>query len=331
MNWQPLASAAGTIALGGDLPVYRLGFGAMRLTGNQIWGHPPDRAQAISTLRRAVDLGVNFIDTADAYGPAVSENLIAEALHPYPDGLVIATKGGLVRPAPNRWDRDGRPEHLRQACEDSLRRLRLEQIPLYQLHKLDPKVPIEESVGALAGLQAEGKIRHIGISSVTTEQLLRAQRAAPIACVQNRYSAVDRSSQSVLGLCATMGLAFIAWAPVQQTGANTAVAAISGRRDVPPQQVALAWLLATSPVMLPIPGTASPAHVQENVSAAALELTAEETAAITSCPLAGGTRRNPRHHAGSADRGRPAGPAPGAEEPHGRPAGRLGPDPWPTA
>jgi aryl-alcohol dehydrogenase-like predicted oxidoreductase len=283
MNTQPPASAAGTITLGGDLPVNRLGFGAMRLTGKEIWGDPPDRAQAIAAVRRAADLGVNFIDTADAYGPAASENLIAEPLHPYPDGLVIATKGGLVRPGPNHWERDGRPGHLRQACEASLKRLRLEQIPLYQLHKPDPKVPFGESVGALADLQAEGKIRHIGISTVTEHQLLEAQRAAPIASVQNRYSAIDRSSQGVLDLCTALGLAFIAWAPVKQTRASSAVAATAGQRCVPHYQVALAWLLAISPVMLPIPGTASPAHVQENVAAAALELTAEETEAITAC------------------------------------------------
>jgi aryl-alcohol dehydrogenase-like predicted oxidoreductase len=286
MNPQPSA-AAGTIVIGGDLPVSRLGFGAMRLTGTEIWGDPPDRAQAIAAVRRAVDLGVNFIDTADAYGPAVSENLIAEALYPYPDGLVIATKGGLVRPGPGRWDRDGRPGHLRQACDDSLKRLRLDQIPLYQLHKPDPEVPLGESVGALADLQAAGKIRHIGISTVTGGQLREAQRAAPIASVQNRYSAVDRSSQSVLDLCTARGLAFIAWAPVRQTGANSAVTAIASQRGISRYQVALAWLLAMSPVMLPIPGTASPAHVQENIEAAALELTAEEIAAITACALPG--------------------------------------------
>jgi pyridoxine 4-dehydrogenase len=287
MNAQPRASAAGTIVLGGDLPVSRLGFGAMRLTGKEIWGDPPDRTQAIAAVRRAVDLGVNLIDTADSYGPAVSENLIAEALYPYPDDLVIATKGGLVRPGPYRWERDGRPGHLRKACEDSLKRLRLEQIPLYQLHKPDPKVPFGESVGALAELQAEGKIRHIGISTVTEAQLLEAQRTAPIASVQNRYSAVDRSSQSVLDLCTALGLAFIAWAPVQQTGANSTVAAIADQRGVSHYQVALAWLLAMSPVMLPIPGTASPAHVEDNVAAAAFELTPEEAAAITACVLRG--------------------------------------------
>ncbi len=287
MNAQPPAAAAGTIVLGGELLVSRLGFGAMRLTGKEIWGDPPDRAQAIAAVRRAVDLGVNLIDTADSYGPAVSENLIAEALYPYPDDLVVATKGGLVRPGPYRWERDGRPGHLRKACEDSLKRLRLEQIPLYQLHKPDPRVPFGESVGALADLQAEGKIRHIGISTVTVDQLLEAQRAAPIVSVQNRYSAVDGSSQGVLDLCTALGLAFIAWAPVKQTEANSAVAAIAGQRGASHYQVALAWLLAMSPVMLPIPGTASCAHVEANVAAAAFELTAEETAAITACVLRG--------------------------------------------
>lgn len=291
MNAQPPASAAGAIVLGGDLQVSRLGFGAMRLTGKEIWGDPPDRTQAIAAVRRAVDLGVNLIDTADSYGPAVSENLIAEALYPYPDDLVIATKGGLVRPGPDRWERDGRPGYLRKACENSLKRLRLEQIPLYQLHKPDPKVPFGESVGALAELQAQGKIRHIGISTVTEAQLLEAQRAAPIASVQNRYSAVDRSSQSVLDLCTALGLAFIAWAPVQQTGDNSTVAAVADQRGVSHYQVALAWLLAMSAVMLPIPGTASPAHVQDNVAAAAFELTAEEIAAITACVLRGWTFR----------------------------------------
>lgn len=298
MNAQPPAQAAGTIALGGDLAVSRLGFGAMRLTGKEIWGDPPDRAQAIAALRRAVDLGVNFIDTADSYGPAVSENLIAEALCPYPDDLIIATKGGLVRPGPYRWERDGRPGHLREACEDSLKRLRLEQIPLYQLHKPDPKVPFAESVGALADLQAEGKIRHIGISTVTEAQLLEAQRTAPLASVQNRYSAVDRSSQGVLDLSTALGLACIAWAPVQQTEANPAVTAVAGRRGVTHFQVAIAWLLATSPVMLPIPGTSSPAHVEDNVAAAALKLTADEFAAITASVLthvnAAGHRRAAR-------------------------------------
>jgi pyridoxine 4-dehydrogenase len=281
MNGRPSASAAGTIVIGGDLAVSRLGLGAMRITGEEIWGDPPDRSQAIATLRRAVELGVTFIDTADSYGPAVSENLIAEALYPYPGDLVIATKGGLVRPGPRRWERDGRPEHLRQACDHSLKRLRLEQIPLYQLHKPDPKVPLADSIGALADLKAAGKIRHIGVSTVTEDQQREAQRIAPIASVQNRYNVTDRSSQSTLDLCAIQGLVFIPWAPVQQTEANPAVAAIAARHRATPYQVALAWLLAISPIMLPIPGTGSLWHVEDNIAAAALELTADEVAAIT--------------------------------------------------
>jgi len=273
------------ISLGGDLPVSRLGFGAMRITGNEIWGDPPDKEQAIATLRRAVDLGVTFIDTTDAYGPAVSENLIAEALHPYPDGLVIATKGGLTRPGTLQWERDGRPAHLRGACENSHRRLRLEQIPLYQLHKPDLKVPLAESVGALADLQAKGKIRHTGISAVTRAQLQEAQRAATITSVQTRYNAIDRTSQDVLDACTAQGLTFIPWAPVQQATDNHALVAIAATRGASPQQMALAWLLGISPVMLPIPGTGSPEHVEENVAAATMELTSDEVAAITGSTL----------------------------------------------
>jgi pyridoxine 4-dehydrogenase len=280
MPSQPHAAAAGTIALGGDLTVRRLGFGAMRITGPEIWGTPPHPDQAIATLRRAIDLGVNFIDTADAYGPAVSENLIAEALHPYPDDLVIATKGGLTRPGPHEWKRDGRPEHLRRACEASLRRLRLEQIPLYQLHKPDPDVPITESVGALANLQAEGKIRHIGVSTVSASQLLQAQSAARIVSVQNRYSATCRTSQDILDMCAKQGIAFIAWAPIQQADGNQAVTEVAARHGITPQRAALTWLLAISAAMLPIPGTGSPAHVEDNVRATAVKLTSEDIAAI---------------------------------------------------
>jgi pyridoxine 4-dehydrogenase len=281
MNAQSSAFAAGTIDIGGDLRVSRIGFGAMRITGMDIWGDPPDRSQAIAALRRVVELGVSFIDTADSYGPAVSEILIAEALHPYRGDLVIATKGGLVRPGRYQWERDGRPEHLRQACEHSLKRLRLEQIPLYQLHKPDPQVPFADSIGALADLKAAGKIHHIGVSTVTEDQLREAQRIAPIATVQNRYNASDRSSQPTLELCATQGIAFIPWAPVQQTEANPAVAAIGARHGATPYQVALAWLLAISPIILPIPGTGSLRHVEDNVAAASLELTADEIAAIT--------------------------------------------------
>src|SRR5499425_1035199 len=212
MSDQGSAAAAGTIGIGGDLTVNRLGFGAMRITGRGIWGEPTDREQAKAALRQAVELGVNFIDTADSYGPEVSERLIAEALHPYPDDLVIATKGGLVRPGPGRWDPDGRPEHLREACEGSLRRLRLDQIPLYQLHRPDPRVPYAESVGALVQLKDEGKIRHIGISNVTEDQLRQAQRITPVVSVQNRYNADDRASEAVLEVCELEQIAFLPWA-----------------------------------------------------------------------------------------------------------------------
>jgi pyridoxine 4-dehydrogenase len=281
MSAQPSAAAAGTIGIGGDLTVNRLGFGAMRITGQGIWGDPPDRDRAIETLRRAVELGVNFIDTADSYGPAVSENLIAEALYPYSDELVIATKGGLLRPGPNRWEPDGRPEHLRESCESSLKRLRLEQIPLYQFHRPDPKVPVAESIGALAELKAEGKIRHIGISNADEEQLRDAERVAPMVSVQNRYNARDRSSQAMVDLCETKGLAFLPWAPVQQTEDHVAIAAAARNHGVTEHQVVLAWLLAISPVMLPIPGTGSPGHVTTNVAAASVDLSRQEIDAIT--------------------------------------------------
>jgi pyridoxine 4-dehydrogenase len=275
------AANAGTIDLGGDLTVARLGFGAMRVTGPGIWGDPPDRDQALATLRRAVQLGVTFIDTAESYGPEVSENLIAEALYPYPDNLVIATKGGLTRPGPGQWEPDGRPEHLREACEGSLRRLRLEQIPLYQLHRPDPKVPLEESIGALVELKNEGKIRHLGISNVTEHQLREAQAMTAIVSVQNRYNAADRSSESIVDLCEQEAMTFLPWAPIQQADGNSAAADAARRHAVTPRQILLAWLLARSPAMLPIPGTGSPEHVEENVAAAAIELSAEEIAAIT--------------------------------------------------
>jgi pyridoxine 4-dehydrogenase len=281
MSAQLTAAAAGTIGIGGDLTVNRLGFGAMRITGQGIMGDPPDRQRAIETLRRAVELGVDFIDTADSYGPAVSENLIAEALYPYPDELVIATKGGFLRPGPNRWETDGRPEHLRAACESSLKRLRLEQIPLYQFHKPDPNVPIAESIGTLADLKAEGKIRHIGISNADEEQFREAERVAPIVSVQNRYNSKDRSSQSMVDLCETEGIVFIPWAPVQETAGNVAVAAAANRRGITGHQVVLAWLLAISPAMLPIPGTGSPEHVTANVAAASVDLSRQEMDAIT--------------------------------------------------
>jgi len=281
VNAHPTAAAAGTIDVGGDLTVNRMGFGAMRITGPGIWGEPPSRDQAIATLRRVVELGVNFIDTADSYGPSVSEELIAEALYPYPDDLVIATKGGLVRPGPNRWDPEGRPEHLREACEGSLRRLRLEQIPLYQLHRPDPKVPLAESIGAIAELKDEGKIRHIGVSNVTENQFREAERVAAVVSVQNRYNVADRSSEPMLDLCDLEMVVFIPWAPIEETGTIPALMAAARRRGVTERQVALAWLLTRSPQVLPIPGSGDPDHVEQNVAAASIELTDEEIRAIT--------------------------------------------------
>ena len=281
MGTQPTAAAAGTIDIGGDLTVNRLGFGAMRITGHGIWGDPPDRDQAIATLRRVVELGVNFIDTADSYGPSVSEELIAEALHPYPEDLVIASKGGLVRPGPSRWDPDGRPEHLREACEGSLRRLRLEQIPLYQFHRPDPKVPLAESVGALAELKDEGKIRHVGLSKVTETQLREAQRIVPIVSVQNRFNVTDRRSESLVDLCEQEDMVFLPWAPLQESGRKAAVAVAAEQRGVTEHQVVLAWLLASSPAMLPIPGTGDPGHATENVAAVTVDLNRWEMEAIS--------------------------------------------------
>jgi pyridoxine 4-dehydrogenase len=275
------AAAAGTIDVGGDLTVNRMGFGAMRITGNGVWGDPPDIDRAKATLRRVVELGVTFIDTADSYGPEVSERLIAETLYPYPDDLVIATKGGLVRPGPGRWDADGRPEHLREACEGSLRRLRLDQIPLYQFHRPDPRVPLAESLGELVRLKDEGKIRHIGISNVSESQLRAAQQVTPIVSVQNRYNAADRKSEAMVDLCEIEELAFLPWAPIQQADGNPAVAEAAKRHDASPRQIVLAWLLARSPQMLPIPGSGSPEHVAANVAAASIELSADEVADIT--------------------------------------------------
>ena len=281
------AAAAGTLTLGGDLVVNRMGFGAMRITGPGIWGEPKDPAEAHRVLRRAVELGVNFIDTADAYGPEVSERLIAEALHPYPQGLVIATKGGLVRPGPSQWVPDGRPEHLREACEASLKRLKLSRIDLYQFHRIDPKVPLEDSIGELARLQKEGKIRHVGVSNFDVAELARARRVTPIVSVQNRYNIADRSSADVLALCEHEGLAFIPWAPIARGSSDTlegnaaskALDAIAHAHGVSVYQVAIAWLLAT-PAMLPIPGTSSVAHLEEDVAAAGIKLSATELAAI---------------------------------------------------
>lgn len=275
------AAAAGTIDIGGDLTVNRMGYGAMRITGAGIWGDPPDREQAKAALRRARELEVNFFDTADSYGPEVSEILIAETFYPYPEDLVIATKGGLVRPAPGRWDADGRPEHLREACEGSLRRLRLDQIPLYQYHRPDPKVPLADSLGALADLKAEGKIRHIGVSNFSAAQVEEAQRIVPVVSVQNRYNVNDRSSEPVLDLCTQNALPFLPWAPIQETEKIAGVLTAAKRLGVSERQVALAWLLARSPQVLPIPGSGSPEHVADNIAAAGLELTGDEFNAIT--------------------------------------------------
>jgi pyridoxine 4-dehydrogenase len=276
------AAAAGTFTLGGDLPVHRLGFGAMRITGPGIWGPPPDRERAKAVLRRAVELHVNLIDTADAYGPYVSEEIIAEVLYPYPKGLVIATKGGYVRPGPDKWVPDGRPGHLREALEGSLRRLRLERIDVYQFHVPDPKVPFEESVRALAEMQREGKIRHVGLSNVSVAQVETAQRIVPIVSVQNRYNLDDRSSEDVVELCARRNLGFFPWAPVGRAvpSQKEALQKIARAHDATPMQVMLAWLLQHSPVMLPIPGTGSVEHLEENVAAASLHLSDEEIAAL---------------------------------------------------
>jgi pyridoxine 4-dehydrogenase len=280
MNSPVTAANAGTIDVGGDLTVNRLGFGAMRITGPGIWGDPADLDMAKAALRRAVELDVTFIDTADSYGPDVSESLIAEALFPYPDDLVIATKGGLVRPGPGRWEPDGRPEHLRQACEGSLRRLRLDQIPLYQFHRPDPKVPLAESIGALAELKDEGKIRHIGVSNFSEAQLRAAERVTPVVSVQNRYNAADRSSESMVDLCEQERLAFLPWAPIQEADKNPAVTEAARRHGATTNQIVLAWLLARSPQMLPIPGSGDPEHVAQNIAAAGITLSPDEVTAI---------------------------------------------------
>ena len=280
----PIAAAAGTFRLGGDLIVNRMGFGAMRVTGKGIWGEPPDHEAAKRVLRRAVELGVTLIDTADSYGPAVSERLIAEALHPYPDGLVIATKGGLLHPGPGQWQPDGRPEHLRAACEGSLKRLRLERIDVYQLHSPDPRVPFAESVGALADLRREGKIRHVGLSNVRTDELAQACRIVPIVSVQNRYHLADRASEDVLDACERDELGFLPWRPLalgELTRPGGPLERVAARHHATPGQVALAWLLRRSPVMLPIPGTSSLSHLEENTAAAALELTDNDYRTLT--------------------------------------------------
>jgi pyridoxine 4-dehydrogenase len=268
-----------TFTIGGDLEVRRLGFGAMRITGNGIWGPPADPEGARRLLRRVVELGVNLIDTADSYGPGVSENLIAEALHPYPEGLVIATKGGLRRSGPGQWPRDGRPERLKECCEASLRRLRLERIDLYQLHSPDPQVPLEDSLGALSQLQDEGKVRHVGVSNVSAGELDRARSVVDVVTVQNRYNLTDRHSEAVLNACEREGIGFIPWFPLA-TGdlarPGGPLDELARRHDAAPGQLALAWLLARSPVMLPIPGTGSVEHLEENVAAASIGLEPDE-------------------------------------------------------
>src|SRR5277367_2738028 len=269
-----LAEKAGEFLIANDLRVTRLGFGSMRITGDGIWGPPADRTECIRVLRRAVELGIDFIDTADSYGPGVSEEIIAEALHPYPANLVIATKGGFERLGPNRWTENGTPKHLRAACEGSLRRLRLERIDLYQLHRIDPKVRAEEQLATLQALQAEGKIKHIGLSEVNVQQIQHAQTIVPIVSVQNRYSVADRGSEDVLEYCEKQNIGFIPWFPLaagKLSGAESSIGSLAARWKVTPSQVALAWLLARSPVMLPIPGTSSVEHLEENVATAALQ------------------------------------------------------------
>jgi pyridoxine 4-dehydrogenase len=296
----PTAALSGTYLLGGDLPVHRLGFGAMRITGSGVWGPPADRPEAIATLRRAVELGVTLIDTAESYGPQVSEELIAEALHPYPAGLVIATKGGYDRSGPHQWETNGRPERLREELDGSLRRLRVDRIDLYQLHRIDSKVPEDDQFQFLADAQRQGKIRHIGLSEVGVDAIERARRVVPIVSVQNRYNLVDREWEDVVDYCEREGIAFIPWYPLQagdvakgglkqtvkrllgRAPANAPdVSAIAERHHATPSQVALAWLLRRASVMLPIPGTSKRTHLEENIAAAAITLTGEDVSALS--------------------------------------------------
>jgi pyridoxine 4-dehydrogenase len=275
-----------TFQIGGDLTVNRLGYGAMRITGDGIWGWPPDREKAKTVLRRALDLGVNFIDTADAYGPEVSELLIAEALHPYPKGLIIATKGGLTRPGPGQWTPNGRPEYLTQCIDKSLKRLKLERIDLYQLHRIDRNVPVEESLGAIKKAQDAGKIRHVGLSEISVKEIERAKKVLPIVSIQNRYNITDRDSEEALNYCEKEKMGFIPWAPIGGSGKDSLtksgnpLEAEAKRRNVSAVQLGLAWLLHRSPVMLPIPGTSSVAHLEDNMAAAKLELTDAEWKAV---------------------------------------------------
>lgn len=280
---QTAAAASGVFKIGGDLPVHRLGFGAMRITGEGVWGDPKDPAAARRLLRKVVDLGINLIDTADSYGPEVSERLIAEALHPYPQGLVIATKGGLTRSGPGKWAPVGRPEYLRQCVEMSLRRLKVDCIDLYQLHRIDPKVPVAETLGALKQLRQEGKIRHIGLSEVSVEEIREARKTVPIVSVQNLYNLGNRQSEAVLDYCTRYKLGFIPWFPLaagEMAGPDSPLAKVSQNHHATVSQLALAWLLHRSPVMLPIPGTSRLEHLKENVGAAGLSLADAEWAEI---------------------------------------------------
>jgi pyridoxine 4-dehydrogenase len=276
------ALAAGPITLGGELTVARLGFGAMRITGPGIVGAHADPARCREVLARALELGVTFIDTADSYGPDVSELLIAEALHPYPKGLVIGTKAGLLRPGPHQWTRDGRPEHLRARCESSLRRLRVERIDLFQLHRIDPAVPEADQFGMLRTLRDEGKVRLVGLSEVSVDEIARARAVVPIASVQNKYNVADRDGDPVVNYCTREGIAFLPWYPLGagRFAGAAALSAVAARHGATPMQVALAWLLARSPMMLPIPGTSQVAHLEENVAAAGLRLTLDDMAAL---------------------------------------------------
>ncbi|HMI50930.1 MAG TPA: aldo/keto reductase [Candidatus Saccharimonadales bacterium] len=273
------AAKSGQFAIGGELTINRLGFGAMRITGKGIWGEPRDRTECIRVLRRAMDLGINFIDTADSYGPAVSEEIIAEALHPYPPGLVIATKAGFDRTGPDQWVMNGKPKHLRAACDGSLKRLRLERIDLFQLHRIDPAVPAEDQLGTLKDLQAEGKIIHIGLSEVSVEQIEHARTIVPIVSVQNRFSVADRAAEDVVKYCERESIAFIPWFPLAAGDVSSSghdVERAASKLKITPSQLALAWLLWRSPVILPIPGTSRVEHLEENVAAAALQIAASE-------------------------------------------------------
>ena len=277
------AHASGTFTIGGDLPVYRMGFGAMRITGRGVWGPPSDPGECVRVLQRSLELGVTFIDTADSYGPFVSEELIAKALRPYPKELVIATKAGFERPGPDKWVTNGRPEYLRSECEGSLKRLGVDRIDLFQLHRIDKKVPEDEQFGLLAELQREGKVRHVGLSEVSVPEIERARRVLPIATVQNKYNLVDRESEDVLDYCTANDIGFIPWYPLavgKLAAGEGRLEQVAKRMNAAPSQIALAWLLARSPVMLPIPGTSKVPHLEENVRAAELRISADDVARL---------------------------------------------------